>query len=157
MYYEENYNTADPNDIENEMNTPEDAFANAQKHDRGFNVITRKFISTKTGKPKNKRVFIYTSGTTGSRIRDAETGDYYPNKIGSKDEDLFFKVILATGECKSANGSSTLFYNSPQHYMTHLNCSIEPEIIAKWEAKRNERLAELRITRKEKFDVTLVH
>ena len=157
MYYEENYNAADPNDVENEMTSPEDVFANAQKNDKGFNVIYRKFISPKTGRPKSKRIYIYTSGTTGSRIRDAEFGDYYPNKIGSKDEDLFFKVILATGECKSANGSSTLFYTSPQHYMNHLNCNVDPETIAKWEAKRNSRLAELKKNYKPKFDVTVVN
>ena len=157
MYYEENYNAADPNDIENEMNSPDDVLANAQKQDKGFNIIYRKFISPKTGKPKNKRIHIYTSGTAGSRIRDAETGDYFPNKVGSKDEDLFFKVILATGECKSANGSSTLFYSSPQHYMNHLNCSVEPDTIAKWEVKRNERLAELKITKKPTINLTVVH
>ena len=124
MYYEENYNAADPNDIENEVNDPHDALANAQMSDKGLNIIYRKFISPKTGKLKNKRIHIYTSGSTGSRIRDAETGEYFPNKVGSKDEDLFFKVILATGECKSANGSSTLFYNSPQHYMNHQNCTV---------------------------------
>jgi len=157
MYFEDNYNAADPNDIENEMNSPEDVLANAQKQDKGFNIIYRKFISPKTGKPKNKRIFIYTSGTAGSRIRDAEIGDYYPNKVGSKDEDLFFKVILATGECRSANGSSTLFYTSPQHYMNHLNCNVDPETIARWEVKRNARLAELKQTTKSKFNETVIH
>jgi hypothetical protein len=157
MYYEDNYNTADPNDIENEMNNPEDVLANAQKQDKGFNIIYRKFVSPKTGKPKNKRIHIYTSGTAGSRIRDAEIGDYYPNKVGSKDEDLFFKVILATGECRSANGSSTLFYTSPQHYMNHLNYNVDPETISRWEVKRNTRLAELKQTIKPKFNETVVH
>ena len=156
MFYDDNYNTADPNDIENEMNNYDNALSDAQKHDRGFNVIYRKFISAKTGKPKNKRIFIYTSGSSGSRIRDAETGDYYPNKTGSKDEDLFFKVILATGECTSPNGSSTLFYNSPQHYMTHLNCSVDPEIIAKWEVKRNERLSEIKSRKNVNVDMIQV-
>jgi hypothetical protein len=145
MYYEDNYNAADPNDVENEMNNKQDALSNALKNDKGLNVIYRKVVSEKTGKPKNKRIYIYTSGTTGSRIRDAETGEYYPNKVGSKDEDLFFKVILATGECKSANGSSTLFYSSPQHYMNNLYCDVDPETIAKWEEKRNERLSEMKL------------
>jgi hypothetical protein len=157
MYYEDNYNTADPNDIENEMNNPEDVLANAQKQDKGFNIIYRKFESPKTGKTKNKRIYIYTSGTTGSKIRDAEIGDYYPNKVGSKDEDLFFKVILATGECRSTNGLSTLFYTSPQHYMNHLNCNVHPKMIAIWEVKRNTRLAELKQTIKPKFNETVVH
>ena len=157
MYYDDNYNAADPNDVENEMNNQNDALANALKNDRGMNIIYRKFISEKTGRPKTKRVYIYTSSSAGSRIRDAETGNYYPNKVGSKDEDLFFKVILATGECKSANGSSTLFYSSPQHFMNHLNNDVDPETIAKWEVKRNERLSEMKSERKSKFDSVIVH
>lgn len=149
MSYENDYNPADPNDIDNEVNMSNDVLANSLKTDRGLNFIYRKVMSSKTGKPKNKRIYIYTSSGIGNRIRDAETGDYYPNKVGSKDEDLFFKVILATGECKSANGSSTLFYVSPQHYMTHLNCEVTQETIEKWEAKRNARLTEMKLNKNE--------
>jgi hypothetical protein len=156
MYREDDYNAADPNDIENEMNSPQEFLAIAQKNDRGFNIIYRKFISPKTGKPKNKRINIYTSGSVGSRIRDAESGDYYPNRVGSRDEDLFFKVILATGECNSPNGSSTLFYNSPQHYMSHHNCTIEPETISVWEAKRNARLSEMKSRKNAMVDLVEV-
>lgn len=144
MSYENDYNPADPNDIENEVNLQNDVLADALKTDRGLNFVYRKFISQKTGKLKNKRILVYTTSGVGNRIRDAETGDYYPNRVGSKDEDLFFKVILATGECKSANGSSTLFYISPQHYMTHLNTEVNQDIIEKWEQKRNNRLAEMK-------------
>jgi hypothetical protein len=144
MSYENDYNPADPNDIENEVNLHNNALADALKTDRGLNFVYRKFISQKTGKPKNKRISVYTTSGVGNRIRDAETGEYYPNRVGSKDEDLFFKVILATGECKSANGSSTLFYISPQHYMNHLNSEVNQDVIEKWEQKRNNRLAEMK-------------
>jgi len=157
MYYEENYNAVEPNDIENEIISPHNAFENAKKHDKGFNIIYRKFIISKTGEMKKKRVYIYTSGSSGNRIRDAETGTYYSNKVGSKDEDIFFKVILPTGECTSANGSSTLFYNSPEHYMNHQNSSVDPEIIARWGVKRNERLAELNLKQNPKIDINIIH
>jgi hypothetical protein len=82
----------------------------------------------------------FTTGVTGSNIRDAQTGEYYPNFVGSLDEDLFFKVTLLTGECKSKNGSNVLFYISPQQYMNHFNIEISNEKIIKWTNKRDLRL-----------------
>ena len=91
-----------------------------------------------------KKYEIYTSGVTGNHIRDAESGEYFNYKIGSQDEDLFFKVSLATGECKSANGFSTLFYMSPQHSENHLQMNINPILVAAWEKKRDARLIQMK-------------
>lgn len=160
MYQEEYFNLADPNDYENQ----EDAVAKAHREDRGLNTLTRK-IQMDSGKIKNKRIRVFTSSGVGTRIRDAETGEYYPNKVGSKDEDLFFKVAIATGECTSANGSNTLFYCSPQHYVNHLYGTIDPEHIEDyinpehiedWEEKRDARLNELKKETKPKFNTTIV-
>lgn len=122
-----------------------------RSRDRGYNVIYRKaerISGRNKGRIYNKKIRIYTTSGTGSNIRDAETGQYYSNIVGSKDENLFFKVILATGECKSANKSSTLFYLSPQHYANHLLCHLSDEIIHNWEEKRDKRLSELKIEKK---------
>jgi len=112
-----------------------------KKFDKGYNKIRRVFDRV-DGNPKRNKVEIYTTGDTGSNIRDAETGTYYKNKVGSSDEHLFFKVILATGECIGKNGSSTLFYLSPNHYMSHMNCNVEPKSIAQWESKRDAIIRE---------------
>jgi len=151
MYTEENYNPADSNDYDNEARNNA-ALDDPKIMDRGYNVIYRK-VMRKDGKLKNKKIEIYTTSGVGNHIRDAETGEYYPNLVGSKDEDLFYKVGLSTGECKSANGSSTLFYLSPQHYATHLHSSVEPEHVQAWEAKRKARLAELNLNNKTNFNV----
>lgn len=151
MYTEENYNPADSNDYDNEARNNA-ALDDPKIMDRGYNVIYRK-VMRKDGKLKNKKIEIYTTSGVGNHIRDAETGEYYPNLVGSKDEDLFYKVGLSTGECKSANGSSTLFYLSPQHYATHLHSSVEPEHVQVWEAKRKARLAELNLNNKTNFNV----
>ncbi len=143
MYQEDNYNPADSNDYDNH-NT---ALDNPKTMDRGYNVIYRK-VMRKDGKLKNKKIEIYTSSGIGNHIRDAETGEYYPNLMGSKDEDLFYKVGLSTGECKSANGSTTLFYLSPQHYASHLHCSVNPEDIEIWETKRKLRITKLKESHK---------
>lgn len=151
MYQEDYFNPADPNEYDNQ----EDALAKALKEDKGLNTLTRK-VKMDNGRIKNKRIRVFTCGGVGTRIRDAETGEYYLNKIGSKDEDLFYTVSIATGECTSANSYNTLFYCSPQHYMNHLYSTVDPEYIAIWEEKRNERLKELKITSKPKFNTITV-
>jgi len=151
MYQEDYFNPADPNDYENK----EDPVAKALKEDRGLNMLIRK-VKMDSGNFKNKRIRVFTSDGVGTRIRDAETGEYYPNKVGSKDEDLFFKVAIATGECTSANGSNTLFYCSPQHYENHLYTTVNPGCIVTWEEKRDARLKELKVV-KPRFDTIVVN
>lgn len=141
MYQDDYLNPADPNDYDN--GDSNDAISRALKEDRGLNTLTIK-IKLDSGRTKHKRVKVFTSSGVGTRIRDAETGEYYPNKVGSKDEDLFFKVAIATGECTSANNSNTLFYCSPQHYENHLYSTVDPLLIESWETKRDTRLMELK-------------
>jgi hypothetical protein len=153
MYQEDYFNPASPNDYDNDVR--EDAITKMLKEDRGLNTLTRK-VQIDSGKIKNKRIRVFTSSGVGTNIRDAETGEYYPNKVGSKDEDLFFKVGISTGECNSSNGSNTLFYCSPQHYENHLYTTVDQERVANWEEKRNSRLKELKKEIKPKFDTILV-
>lgn len=115
--------------------------------DRGFNQITRR-VMRHDGKIKNKNISVYTSNGIGFKIRDAESGQYYNHLVGSKDEDLFFKVSLSTGELKSSNGSNTLFYVSPQHYMNHLYCELPQETITLWEQKYKNRMEESKLEKK---------
>jgi len=152
MYYNDKYyifeNDEPLDNIKNET-------SNILKLDRGLNVIKRKIKSNKTGLIKNKKINIYTSNHVGSRIRDAESGFYYENKVGSKDEDFFFKVILATGECKSLNGSNTLFYLSPNHYSNHLHCEVPQNIINNWQQKYNERMREFKNNTSNKNNISI--
>jgi hypothetical protein len=137
MSYYDNYNSADM-DYSVSSNELKKATESLKKSDKGYNVLWR--MIPKNGKLKRTKVEVYTSSGYGCHIRDAETGHYYEHIVGTADEDLYFTVILATGECKSDNDSSTLFYLSPQHYMKHLNCELNPDIIARWEDKRDARL-----------------
>jgi len=138
MYEDDYFNPANLNDFEDDLNV-EKMFEREKRKDIGYNVIYRKAYR-RDGTPYRKKTEIYTSGGTGSQIRDAETGDYFTNKVGSMDEDLFYKVILATGECHSKNGSSTLFFMSPQHYSNHMSCDVDPISAYNWENKRDARL-----------------
>jgi hypothetical protein len=98
-----------------------------KRSDKGYNVLWRT-RENERGRLKRCKIEVYASGNTGTNIRDAETGFYYPHKVGSKDEDLYFKVCLATGECKSKNGSNTLFFYSPEQYTSCLGYEVEQQL-----------------------------
>lgn len=149
MYQEDYFAPTGSNDYDEEENI----VTKTLRQDPGLCIVTRKYMND-YGELKNKRIRVYTS--SGTKIRDAETGEYYPNKLGSNDEDLFFKVIIATGECKSKNGSSTLFYCSPQHYENHLLTHVEPERVASWESRRDSRLRQLKNANTRTFGAVLV-
>lgn len=121
---------------------------NFKRADRGFNKIYRNIVREGDDKIIKKKLELYTTGGTGSNIRDAETGEYYSELVGSKYEDLYFKVALATGECTSLNGSSTLFYLSPEHYERHLYVELDNYTRFHWEEKKNALLDEMNKTAK---------
>jgi hypothetical protein len=146
MYQDDYFNLDDQNDYESEHDVKK-MLEKEKTKDRGYNTIYRK-TQRPDGRTYNKKIKIYTSSGIGSHIRDVETGEYSSYIVGSKDENLFFKIILATGQCKSANNSSTLFFISPQHYASYLQCEIDPETVRNWEVKRDARLAELRRLKK---------
>jgi hypothetical protein len=135
----------------NELNKMSESL---KKSDRGYNLLWR--MIQKNGKLKRTKIEVYSSSGHGCHIRDAETGEHYKHIVGTPDEDLYFSVIMATGECKSSNGSSALFYLSPQHYMTHLNSELEPIKIAAWEDKRDARLKEISQVKRQNFSSVLV-
>lgn len=116
---------------------------NAKKLDKGYNKIYRNVIKP-NGTVKKTKIEIYTSRPNG-KIRNAETGEYYNVAVGSNDEDLFFSVALSTGESGLRNPKemNLLFFNSPNHYMSHMRTKISDEsTISYWTEKRDARLKE---------------
>jgi hypothetical protein len=102
--------------------------------DKGFTVLTRPHP---VFPGKRQKVNAFASGSVGSYIRDATTGMYFAHRVGSKDEDLFFKVRMATGECKNARGSNLFFYESPYDCIKHLSGEqISQEVIEAWLEKK---------------------
>jgi hypothetical protein len=143
MSYSKNYNPADDYDaVSNGSGDNQKDLENAKKLDRGYNKIYKK-IPRSDGTLKRTKIEFYTTSETGNRIRDAETGGYYNHIVGSKDEYLYFKVGLSTGECKSSNGSNTMFFTSPYRYMTKFNVTLNSEIISRWEENKNARMNEI--------------
>ena len=141
------YNYDNNFDMYDDKKEQDKLFADVKSIDRGYNLVYRN-IPNRNGKMKRTKVPLYTSGSVHSYIRDAETGVYYTSRVGTRDEDLYFKVVLATGECKSKNGSKTLFYLSPRHYMAHLNCEVNDNTIAQWQMKHDSRINEKSLSKK---------
>ncbi len=149
--YSEPYD--DANYYESQDNLLETIQEQTKQADRGYNVFY-KTVVLPNGLTKKKQVAFYTSGNTGNYIRDAETGGYTNYLVGSKDEDLFFKVSESTGKCNSKNGSNTLFYSSPNHYASHLDLYINNNIdVTWWEEKRYKRMEEKKMEKKPRIIV----
>jgi hypothetical protein len=132
MFHPSQENLLDKDMLENHIDS-------IKKRDKGYSKIVRTVVRS-DGQTRRKNVDIYASGHVGSRIRDAETGQSYSHDVGSSDEDLYFKITFATGECKNMYNSNTLFYLSPQQCIDHLNIDIDQETIGAWQEKRNNRV-----------------
>ena len=137
MYKDDDFNPIAPNDYE--LTPQEEMLQESKNIDKGYNFVYRKVLD-KRGIYKKRKIDIYTTSGVGNHIRNAETGEYYNSKVGSKDEDLFLKLSLSTGECNSKNGSNTLFYLSPQQCSNHLHVNFDDSFIYAWEEKRNQTL-----------------
>jgi (2Fe-2S) ferredoxin len=138
-YYEDAYMLLDQNDYDdfNTENNHRKALDKVKALNRGYHTIKRK-VNFSNGTSKIMDIGVYGSGCHESPIRNAETGEYYKYKVGTFDEDLFFKVMICTGECQS--GPLTLFYDSPQHYERHQYTDVDPDSIRNWENKKQDRL-----------------
>lgn len=122
----ENYDRYHPNEANDYDSVNGSDFEKHKNVDRGYTFVYRKVLR-KSGKMKNQKIDLYTSGDFGSPIRDAASGNYFSEKVGSLGEHLFFKVSLSTGECRSKNGSNTLFFLSPEQYERHMLIKISQE------------------------------
>ena len=96
-------------------------------------------VNPDTGK-RVRVEFFPTSMTPNSHIKNAMTGLYQfsetrPFRVGTKDEDLFFTIILATGELGQM--PPTLFYDNPEQYERHFFTKLSRELKNDWENKRD--------------------
>jgi len=114
--------------------TRQDELDKMKSVDPGYTFIYRK-VENKNGIIKNKKIELYTSGDYGSNIRDAITGKYYLDKVGTNSEHFFFKVGLSSGECKSKNGSTTLFFLSPEQYERQFHTELSDTVKNEWVEK----------------------
>ena len=103
-----------------------------QKGDSHCHSVKRKFNNVWTDGKFRKMVTVkmYSTPYSGARIRDAITGEHYKYIVGSYEQSLFFKVVMATGEFK--NGPLHLYYASPEQYEIHQVCKLDKNVREKW-------------------------
>jgi hypothetical protein len=131
MYYDDNYHPTDPNDVDNDDTSPHNKLKDFKKMNKSYHQISRNVLKN-NGKSQKITIDLYSSDIFGSFIKNAETGESYNYRVGSKEEDLFFKVRHATGE--TTPNSVTLFYDSPVHYERHQLVTLSDNNIRKhWE------------------------
>lgn len=98
--------------------------------DKGFYELKR---VNKNGQAKKVGCFI--TGLQGSSIRNAITGIYnYKHKVGTFDQDLYFSVVIATGETDNKE-PIILYYDSPEQYEKHFFVDLDKETKNKWSEK----------------------
>ena len=133
-YYDDRYNPNESNDVDDNSGV-NNKLNNFRELDRGYH----KFYSYYTdlhGYTKKNKIFSYSSGICGSNIRSAETGCYFKNKVGSLDENLFFKMSFV--DRKQENGPHTYFYDSPSSFEKHHNIILSDYVKEKWNNKKNK-------------------
>lgn len=131
MYFDDPFHPTGKNDI-NEPTNKE--LQDIKSLDKGYCKIYR-MRQNRDGKIKRTPIEFYTSGINGSNIRDAITGQYMSDIVGTSDEYKYYKVGLSTGECKSKNGSNTLFFISPAEYARHFHIELDNSIYQMWSDK----------------------
>jgi hypothetical protein len=136
MEYDDRFNSVETNDFINSNQNQLNALSRVQSLNRGYHKLMRTVLINN----RNKKIElgVYGSGSHESQIRNAETGEYYKYKVGTMDEDLFFKVMISTGEVPS--GPLTLFYDSLEHYERHHCVFLDNFTKKHWEVKRQSRL-----------------
>ncbi len=100
-------------------------------------------------KEKNVKIeFFETSLSPNRIIKNAVTGILQGNcRVGSSDEDLFFSVMLSSGECGQT--PPCLFYDSPEQYEKHFHTEVSEQRKASWRLKYHREM-ERRQTEKNK-------
>lgn len=111
-----------------------------KKMDKGYHKLYI-YVYDDENERKKKSIEIYsTSIFPRSKIRGAIGGSYYPSfKVGTSDENLFFKIAMATGECKDNN---IFFFDTPEQFEKHMHVTLDQPIKEKWYEKfNNERIS----------------
>jgi len=130
--------------------------AEAKRLDPGYNKLYRTQTKiSNNGEKVKKRIAIelYTcSDTPGRMIRSAIGGAFHSNYlVGKTDEYIFFKVGMATGECRG--DSNTMYFDTPEQYEKALNVKVSQDLKEHWYARFNaerkyrEELATMEIAR----------
>jgi len=100
---------------------------------------------------RSKRPRYFPSNKPQSFIKNAVTGVPYPYVVGSKEQNLLYKMVDTTGTCDADgyviktrtdlpnHNTNHLFYDSPEQCMSHLRISFDPSHVKSWHDKHQVR------------------
>ena len=135
-------NTSDTN---NSLFSTKNKKEKNEKHKHGL--VKVKYLINK----KHTTFYVYNSGfIPNSYIRDAITGYKYNKKIGTKDENLFFKVIMP-GINPKKREPIFLFFDSPESFERFFIMKCSTEIKNRWMKKKELLNKSLKITASDEF------
>ena len=96
-----------------------------KKADKGYNKTYRY-----NGKKRIAVEFYTTNITPGSKIRNAITGVYQNFLVGSRSEDLFYKVANVSDVCR--NDQHVMFFDTPEQYERHFYTTVSQPCKEEW-------------------------
>jgi len=141
MDYDDNFNKAfqdhdllDAHSVKSGGKRAAATAALVQLTDKHCRTIKRPFNNIyKDGKFREfVNIRMYSTGITGSNIRNAVTGEYSRHIVGTLEQNLFFKVVMSTGEFKGGPSPVHLYYISPEQFEAHQYCEVDEETRNKW-------------------------
>tara|TARA_B100000282_G_scaffold296375_1_gene278092 strand:+ start:2209 stop:2790 length:582 start_codon:yes stop_codon:yes gene_type:complete len=146
---EQNYNDYSQSEFIDDEPSYVDEDENSQDSSVSFIMVGKKKQIKKKKKSKQKTqdtgirklktkdgnlVYFATNPIPGSSIRDAIYGTYmHEDKVGTTDEDLYFKVMYAGVGCKSE--VDKLYYDNPEQFENHMNVSLNEKTKSVWAEK----------------------
>jgi hypothetical protein len=124
------------NDFENDSNNlKKQHFTNSafQKLNNNYEKYSIPFNKIWIDGKFYKRITIknYGSGCQGTRIINAVTGTKYNIKVGSAEENIFFKVTDSSG-INGRNEPLMLYYDSPEQYENHYFTNVSQDTKQQW-------------------------
>lgn len=124
------------NDFENDSNNlKKQNFTNSafQKLNNNYEKYSIPFNKIWIDGKFYKRITIknYGSGCQGTRIINAVTGTKYNIKVGSAEENIFFKVTDSSG-INGRNEPLMLYYDSPEQYENHYFTNVSQDTKQQW-------------------------
>jgi len=120
------------------MNYPEQEYTDDAQLAKKINMMLGKDdpylfeMKRKDEKGKPRKIKSYGTGGQGARIRNAIDGRYYNDRVGTIQENNYFSVLIATGECNNRDMRCVLYYNTPEEYERHLFETLDPAMKRLW-------------------------
>lgn len=129
IYDDDRFHPMNYNDVDNKQSSNDN-----NSKDTGYNKVIKTYIDENNIKHKYLLEY-YSSGHNQSLIINAVTGLKYKNlRVGTKDEDMLFKISINT--CENNKSKEVLFYDSPEQYEIHQHYKLSNKTISKWYEKQ---------------------